>query len=114
VRGDFKAKMKNRRNNRQKFILVGFLTVILGLFLNMVYINVAHGDEFRLRAIKQQEHLAYTRLGMSESNPYQLAYINVDISPTTQDSYIEGSEDLLSEKSLVEKIVYIFNILLRG
>jgi len=54
VRGDFKARMENRRNNKQKFVLVGFLTIILGLFLNMIYINVAHGDEFERRAIRQQ------------------------------------------------------------
>jgi len=60
------------------------------------------------RNLEEIEHLARTRLGMSEPSPHQIVYIIVDTSPTIIDSYVEYLEDSLHEESLGERIVYIF------
>lgn len=53
-RGDSKSRAESKRSRKQKFILFAFLTTIFGLFLNMVYINVVHGEDWERRAIRQQ------------------------------------------------------------
>lgn len=60
-----KRKVKRKRGNREKiiafkrrnkqFIIFGtFITSIIFLFFNLMYINIVHGDEYQRRAIRQQ------------------------------------------------------------
>ena len=53
-RGDTKSRLEGKRLGKQKLILATFLTAMLGLFLNMIYITVVHGDEWERNAIRQQ------------------------------------------------------------
>lgn len=62
------------------------------------------------RNLEEIEHLARTRLGMSEPNPHQIIYINVDLSPDIVDENpLEDLEDELSEESLTQRIADTFN-----